>query len=132
MFSYFLPLSFCSSSSVTFFFACPSFFSTCSVTFQSNPQDVSTFHKVGFICTSVLPLHAVKFTFRTKTNSFISTCSLSTPGPAPSESFPYQDRLTQNYTLYWNFNTTHITFEMVVRTNGKDGDILGGLLSPPL
>ena len=52
-------------------------------------------------------------------NPLLSISSFSVPGPAPSESFPYQDRLTQDYTLYWNFNTTHITFEMVVRTNGN-------------
>ncbi|RUS69044.1 hypothetical protein EGW08_023195 [Elysia chlorotica] len=50
-----------------------------------------------------------------------STSSLHNHGPAPSESFPFQEHLNDDFTLYWNFNTTHITFEMVVKTNGWVG-----------
>ncbi|KAK3764734.1 hypothetical protein RRG08_042044 [Elysia crispata] len=42
-------------------------------------------------------------------------------GPPPSESFPYHDQLTKDYTLYWNSNSTHIKLEMVVKTNGWVG-----------
>ncbi|GFO49022.1 DBH-like monooxygenase protein 1 [Plakobranchus ocellatus] len=42
-------------------------------------------------------------------------------GPAPSELFQFHDWLTEDYTLYWNFNDTHITLEMVVKTNGWVG-----------
>ncbi|KAK3762286.1 hypothetical protein RRG08_037936 [Elysia crispata] len=42
-------------------------------------------------------------------------------GPGPSEKFPYQEQLSEDYMLYWDFNTTHITFEVIVRTNGWVG-----------
>ncbi|KAK3781429.1 hypothetical protein RRG08_019055 [Elysia crispata] len=50
----------------------------------------------------------------------ISTSGTVT-GPGPSESLPYHDQLTDDYTLYWNFNNTHIILEMVVKTNGWVG-----------
>ncbi|GFO17707.1 DBH-like monooxygenase protein 1 [Plakobranchus ocellatus] len=51
----------------------------------------------------------------------ISSPGATAKGPPPSESFPYEDQLSDDYTLYWKFNNTHITFEMVVRTNGWVG-----------
>ncbi|KAK3792767.1 hypothetical protein RRG08_023100 [Elysia crispata] len=50
-----------------------------------------------------------------------STPTNTNTGPVPSESFPFQDHLNDDFTLYWNFNSTHITFEMVVKTNGWVG-----------
>ncbi|GFR62530.1 DBH-like monooxygenase protein 1-like protein [Elysia marginata] len=41
-------------------------------------------------------------------------------GPAPSENFTFRERLTDDYTLYWDFNDTHITFEVVVKTKGNN------------
>lgn len=46
---------------------------------------------------------------------------LNAYGPEPSERFRYQEQLSEDYTLYWNFNATHITFEVVVKTNGWVG-----------
>ena len=40
-------------------------------------------------------------------------------GPGPSEKFPYQEQLSEDVMLYWDFNTTYITFEVIVKTNGK-------------
>ncbi|RUS81877.1 hypothetical protein EGW08_010347 [Elysia chlorotica] len=50
-----------------------------------------------------------------------STTSGTIAGPPPSGNLPYHQKLTDDYTLYWDFNTSHITLEVVVKTNGWVG-----------
>ncbi|KAK3088535.1 hypothetical protein FSP39_020262 [Pinctada imbricata] len=43
--------------------------------------------------------------------------------PKPTEAFPYMEQLDHDgkYILFWKFNSTHITFEVHVRTHGYVG-----------
>jgi len=39
----------------------------------------------------------------------------------PQQDFPYHAQLSPDFTLYWSFNSTHITFNTVVNTSGYVG-----------
>ncbi|CAL1540453.1 unnamed protein product [Lymnaea stagnalis] len=51
---------------------------------------------------------------------FLET-SASDDGELSVNEFPYQEVLNEDYTLYWNFNSTHIIFKSVVKTKGFVG-----------
>lgn len=39
--------------------------------------------------------------------------------PLPNENFSHHVQLDDNYQLHWDFNATHIIFEINVKTNGE-------------
>ena len=47
--------------------------------------------------------------------------SAQIPGVRPTESFKHSAVLDKNYTLFWNYNDTHVTFEAHVKTKGYVG-----------
>ena len=43
------------------------------------------------------------------------------PGVRPTENFNHSVVLDKNYALFWNYNDTHVTFEVHVKTRGYVG-----------